>query len=177
MGRVFVTHLEGKFYSCKHCRTHLALCQDIVSKNQSLILRLELSWAFVWCWSLMLCLGFGCVVNGLNKLLRSQKPKHNKQNGLSTADMGKLISSVSVNVSLGENEERQMMTGWHTVADIFCVGCGSIVGWKYETAHEKTQKYKEGKSVLERYKVSGPDGSNYWVSHEAHVGGSDVDDA
>jgi hypothetical protein len=24
-----------------------------------------------------------------------------------------------------------MMTGMHTVSDIFCVGCGSIVGWKY----------------------------------------------
>lgn len=85
----------------------------------------------------------------------------------------------SVNVSVGEKEERLMMTGMHTVADIFCVGCGSIVGWKYvrfggrdlkknislcmlldaisylnsffqETAHEKSQKYKEGKSVLER---------------------------
>lgn len=76
-----------------------------------------------------------------------------------------------------------MITGLHTVADIFCVGCGSIVGWTYvrfrgsnlnffwfiyvsllqllvilmalslslqETAHEKNQKYKEGKSVLER---------------------------
>lgn len=70
------------------------------------------------------------------------------------------------------------MTGMHTVADIFCVGCGSIVGWKYvrfgallqkydfflcfyvaqsysigffqETAYEKSQKYKEGKSALER---------------------------
>ncbi|KAG2723890.1 hypothetical protein I3843_02G168200 [Carya illinoinensis] len=81
-----------------------------------------------------------------------------------------------VNVSVGEKEERLMMTGMHTVADIFCVGCGSIVGWKYETAHEKSQKYKEGKSVLERYMVSGPDGSNYWVSHGAHSGGSDADD-
>lgn len=36
-----------------------------------------------------------------------------------------------VNVSVGEREERMMMTGLHTVADIFCVGCGSIVGWKY----------------------------------------------
>ena len=71
-----------------------------------------------------------------------------------------------------------MLTGLHTVIDIFCVGCGSIMGWKYvsssvtyskfmvyvsllvavsymdgffqETAHEKNQKYKEGKSVLER---------------------------
>lgn len=31
--------------------------------------------------------------------------------------------------------------------------------------------------LLGRYKVSGPDGSNYWVSHETHVGGSDADDA
>ncbi|XP_022765015.1 protein yippee-like isoform X2 [Durio zibethinus] len=81
-----------------------------------------------------------------------------------------------VNVSAGKNEDRMMTTGLHTVADIFCVGCGSIVGWKYETAHEKNQKYKEGKSVLERFKVSGPDGSNYWLSHGMHVGGSDADD-
>ncbi|GAV81617.1 LOW QUALITY PROTEIN: Yippee domain-containing protein, partial [Cephalotus follicularis] len=85
-----------------------------------------------------------------------------------------LFSKV-VNVSVGGAEERNMMTGLHTVADIFCVGCGSIVGWKYETAHEKTQK-KEGKSVLERFKVSGPNGSQYWVSQEAHLGGSDGDD-
>ncbi|KAH6804334.1 Yippee family putative zinc-binding protein [Perilla frutescens var. frutescens] len=82
-----------------------------------------------------------------------------------------------VNVTLGEREERIMMTGAHTVADIFCVQCGSVVGWKYEIAHEKSQKYKERKSVLERYKISGPDGSNYWVNNEAHaVGGSDTDD-
>ncbi|XP_057432035.1 protein yippee-like [Lotus japonicus] len=82
-----------------------------------------------------------------------------------------------VNVSLGEKEDRMMMTGLHTVADIFCVGCGSMVSWKYETAHDKGQKYKEGKSVLERYKMPGPDGSNYWISHEANIGGSDADDA
>lgn len=26
-------------------------------------------------------------------------------------------------------------------------------------------------------KVTGPDGSSYWASHEAHIGGSDADDA
>lgn len=39
--------------------------------------------------------------------------------------------SGSVNVTTGEKEDRLMMTGMHTVVDIFCVGCGSIVGWKY----------------------------------------------
>ena len=29
----------------------------------------------------------------------------------------------------------------------------------------------------DRFKVSGPDGSNYWITPEAHVGGSDADDA
>ena len=37
----------------------------------------------------------------------------------------------SVNVTPGVKEDRMMITGMHTVSDIFCVGCGSIVGWKY----------------------------------------------
>ncbi|RAL36927.1 unnamed protein product [Cuscuta campestris] len=76
-----------------------------------------------------------------------------------------LFSNV-VNVTCGPHEERKMMTGLHTVADIFCVQCGSIVGWKYEIAHEKDQKYKEGKSVLERFKIVGPNESSYGASHE-----------
>ncbi|KAK9938035.1 hypothetical protein M0R45_014795 [Rubus argutus] len=55
-----------------------------------------------------------------------------------------------VNITIGALEERMMLSGLHTVADTFCCCCGQIVGWKYETAHENTQKYKEGKFVLER---------------------------
>ncbi|KHG21674.1 yippee-like protein [Gossypium arboreum] len=92
---------------------------------------------------------------------------------LSTAGMERLISLIR-----WEKEERMMMTGLHTVVDIFCVGCGSIVGWKYEAAHEKAQKYKEGKFILERFKVLGPDGGNYLAIQESLVGGSsDADDA
>ncbi|XP_073020180.1 protein yippee-like [Primulina eburnea] len=129
MGRVFAVTLEGKIYSCKHCGTHLAVSEDIISKS------------------------FYC--------------KHGK---------AYLFDKV-VNVTLGEKEERLMTTGMHVAADIFCVRCGSVVGWKYETAQEKSQKYKEGRSVLERFKISGPDGSSYWVGHEAHAGGSDADEA
>ncbi|EPS57708.1 hypothetical protein M569_17109, partial [Genlisea aurea] len=101
MGRVFAITLEGKSYSCRYCRTHLALIDDVVSKNFH--------------------------------------SRHGK---------AYLFSRV-VNVTVGDREERLMMTGSHVVADIFCVKCGSIVGWKYETAREISQKYKEGKSVLE----------------------------
>ncbi|KAF5181038.1 yippee-like [Thalictrum thalictroides] len=81
-----------------------------------------------------------------------------------------LFSKV-VNVTEGEKEDRLMMTGLHTVADIFCVGCGSIVGWKYEVAL-KVYFGEVGGS-----QVTGPDGNGYWMNHEAQVTGSDADDA
>ncbi|KAK9674135.1 hypothetical protein RND81_12G213200 [Saponaria officinalis] len=59
----------------------------------------------------------------------------------------------AINIILGTMEERQMLSGTHTVADIFCCCCGQIVGWKYEAAHDKSQKYKEGKYVLERGRI------------------------
>lgn len=42
-----------------------------------------------------------------------------------------VLYSYRVNVTVGVKEDRMMMTGLHTVADIFCVKCGSIVGWTY----------------------------------------------
>lgn len=158
-------------------------------------------------------------------------------------DAVNILFFYSVNVTVGVNEDRQMLTGMHTVADIFCVGCGSIVGWRYVRFVTVLQEYDffclynrikqlpywllsgdcswkkpevQGRKIctwtvsrnvvwenivnimwsylkrqvygelnvffllLARYKVSGPDGNNnnnYWVSHEAHVGGSDADDA
>ncbi|KAI5663527.1 hypothetical protein M9H77_22850 [Catharanthus roseus] len=79
-----------------------------------------------------------------------------------------------VNVTIGEEEDRMMITGLHTVVDIFCVGCGSIVGWKYEAAHEESQKYKEGKFILERFQVLGPNGSVYSFG-ELQPAGMDTD--
>lgn len=58
-----------------------------------------------------------------------------------------------MNITVGDLEERMMISGMHTVADIFCCCCGQIVGWKYEAACEKSQKYKEGKFVLERGRI------------------------
>ncbi|XP_019059304.1 PREDICTED: protein yippee-like At3g11230 isoform X3 [Tarenaya hassleriana] len=84
-----------------------------------------------------------------------------------------------VNVTAGEKEDRMMITGLHTVADIYCVKCGSYLGWKYEVAYEENQKYKEGKSVLERFKVSVPEVMGYWAAREAQearAGASDDED-
>ncbi|MBA0615892.1 hypothetical protein Godav_015997 [Gossypium davidsonii] len=149
MGRLFVITLEGSVYSCNHCHTHLALLDDIISK--SFHCRHGKAYLFDKVQVFL-------YMNGSNYLFS-------------------FLMHSSVNITVGEKEERMMMTGLHTVVDIFCVGCGSIVGWKYESAHEKTQKYKEGKFILERFKVLGPDGSNYLVNHDAMVSGSDADNA
>ncbi|KAH9284220.1 Yippee-like protein [Echinococcus granulosus] len=54
-----------------------------------------------------------------------------------------------VNVSCGKTEERLLLTGLHLVADIYCECCDTYLGWKYEEAYEPSQKYKEGKYIIE----------------------------
>ncbi|KAL8540993.1 hypothetical protein ACS0TY_002325 [Phlomoides rotata] len=56
-------------------------------------------------------------------------------------------------VSKGFQEDRQLITGLHVVADVHCADCREVLGWKYEKAYEESQKYKEGKVVLEKYKI------------------------
>ncbi|KAL8772188.1 MAG: hypothetical protein Q9209_002623 [Squamulea sp. 1 TL-2023] len=48
---------------------------------------------------------------------------------------------------------RQLVTGAHTVSDVSCAICGSVIGWKYDSAEEETQRYKVGKYILETKKV------------------------
>ncbi|KAH0464605.1 putative yippee-like protein Os10g0369500 isoform X4 [Dendrobium catenatum] len=58
-----------------------------------------------------------------------------------------------VNVCLGPNEDRHLLSGLHTVNDVHCSSCQQILGWRYEKAYEESQKYKEGKYILEKAKV------------------------
>jgi hypothetical protein len=38
----------------------------------------------------------------------------------------------------------------HSVCDIFCKRCKTLVGWTYAKAYEPSQKYKEGKFIIEK---------------------------
>ncbi|KAF9274129.1 hypothetical protein BGZ74_004501 [Mortierella antarctica] len=62
------------------------------------------------------------------------------------------------NIALGPKEDRVLMTGLHSVADITCTICQSVVGWIYES-----QKYKEGKYIVEKAKISK---ENHWIQRE-----------
>uniref|UniRef100_A0A7S2V7S0 Yippee domain-containing protein n=1 Tax=Entomoneis paludosa TaxID=265537 RepID=A0A7S2V7S0_9STRA len=56
----------------------------------------------------------------------------------------------AVNLTIGPPEDRTLMTGLHSVCDIFCKRCKTLVGWTYQKAYEPSQKYKEGKFIIEK---------------------------
>ena len=63
------------------------------------------------------------------------------------------MNSSSVNLTIGNAEERTLLTGIHVVADLYCNKCVTYVGWKYIDAYEEKEKYKIGKFILERAKI------------------------
>jgi hypothetical protein len=82
------------------------------------------------------CLALGGRTNGLSQNFRGQHGK------------AYLFNTV-VNIAAGEASERNMTTGRHIVRDIACRQCNETVGWKYDKAFEASEKYKEGKYILE----------------------------
>lgn len=69
-----------------------------------------------------------------------------------------------VNLNFSEVQDRVMLTGRHMVRDVSCKNCDTKLGWVYEFATEESQRYKEGRVILERALVTESDGI------EEHVG-------
>ncbi|KAI8050349.1 Yippee/Mis18 [Syncephalis plumigaleata] len=65
-----------------------------------------------------------------------------------------ILFATAYNVTPGAKEERILMTGKHTVADIQCNSCQSILGWYYYSAADCEQRYKEGKYAIEKKLIS-----------------------
>jgi hypothetical protein len=51
-----------------------------------------------------------------------------------------------------------MLTGRHFVRDVACKKCAVKLGWMYEFACEETQRYKEGRVILERALIAESEG-------------------
>ncbi|KAJ3554572.1 hypothetical protein NM688_g3035 [Phlebia brevispora] len=60
---------------------------------------------------------------------------------------GYLMHSAT-NVKMGKKEDRPLLTGVHTVADVYCLGCNDRLGWYYMKASDSSQKYKEGRGAF-----------------------------
>ncbi|KAK2537951.1 Ypel1 [Columba livia] len=114
-------------YSCIHCRAHLANHDELISKASGRSLWKEEEWE-----------------EGLNGMGK----RNGKKSFQGSQGRAYLFNSV-VNVGCGPAEERVLLTGLHAVADIYCENCKTTLGWKYEHAFESSQKYKEGKFIIE----------------------------
>lgn len=70
-----------------------------------------------------------------------------------------LIAALQVvNLQQSEVQDRVMLTGRHMVRDVSCKNCNSKLGWMYEFATEESQRYKEGRVILERALVRESEG-------------------
>ncbi|WWC73298.1 uncharacterized protein I206_107265 [Kwoniella pini CBS 10737] len=63
------------------------------------------------------------------------------------------LMNSTINTNLGEKEERKLITGTHTCADLLCASCGTSLGWKYLKTPTAEQKYKENRYILEQARV------------------------
>lgn len=80
------------------------------------------------------------------------------------------------NVTLGPLEDRHLLTGAHTVADVLCACCNRTLGWTYAAAAEASQAYKVGKYILERPLIRKRKGGSGGGSGAAAAASSDDDD-
>lgn len=82
-----------------------------------------------------------------------------------------LVSGANLlNVTLGPEEDRPLMTGRHVVADARCAVCGATVGWKYVSTGQPSQAYKVGCFILETRRVvscRGWEDGDEWVHGRA----------
>ncbi|KAF9447496.1 yippee-like protein, partial [Macrolepiota fuliginosa MF-IS2] len=53
------------------------------------------------------------------------------------------------NVTASVARVQLMTTGAHTMQEIFCTSCSVSLGWKIVKAHERSERWKEGKWLLE----------------------------
>ena len=76
-------------------------------------------------------------------------------NSASTLSTGLVSESACLpNTNIHKPVPRQLVTGAHTVSDVSCIFCDSILGWKYVAAEEDSQRYKVGKYILETKRIS-----------------------
>jgi hypothetical protein len=60
-----------------------------------------------------------------------------------------LMTHFRTNVRYDRPSIQLMTSGAYTIQEIVCLGCSAYLGWKMIHAHERTERWKEGKHILE----------------------------
>ncbi|CAO2631033.1 Protein yippee-like 1 [Lemmus lemmus] len=126
-------------YSCIHCRAHLANHDELISKASGGFPAPASMAAHNFLQLQFQTIGYPLLTSKGSFMYMSFQGSQGR---------AYLFNSV-VNVGCGPAEERVLLTGLHAVADIYCENCKTTLGWKYEHAFESSQKYKEGKFIIE----------------------------
>lgn len=132
-----LVYLDGpQVYTCGECRTHLTSHDDIISKSFHGRHGKQIEpWSKP---SLQLSILTSCPCPGRAYLFDQ-----------------------CVNIDTGPAEDRQLITGLHSVSDIFCKRCKTLIGWTYSKAYESSQKYKEGKFIIEKINLHIEESDHY----------------
>jgi len=59
------------------------------------------------------------------------------------------LTTEATNVRYDRPSIQLMTSGAYTIQEIVCLGCSAYLGWKMIHAHERTERWKEGKHILE----------------------------
>lgn len=76
--------------------------------------------------------------------------KHLMSNQFTGATGRAYLFRKCVNLAYSGIQDRMMLTGRHMVRDVACKKCSAKLGWMYEFATCPEQRYKEGKTILEK---------------------------
>ena len=106
MGKLYIDYLDGRYiYACVHCHTHFVDAENLISKVK---------------------IKYKC-----NSIFRTFMERLAKLIYFRTCNYTLNPWNDSVNVYLGPEAEKIMMTGLHRVSDIFCKMCFKLAGWTY----------------------------------------------
>ncbi|GAA6061967.1 hypothetical protein JCM10212_005211 [Sporobolomyces blumeae] len=96
---------------------------------------------------------FRCATCSLELALQDELVSRSFQGGSGPAY---LVRSV-FNAEVGVQAPKNLMSGRHVIAPLSCAGCSTEIGWKYFVSPDSSQKYKEGKCILEKDNKWTPD--------------------
>ncbi|KAA0718408.1 Protein yippee-like 5 [Triplophysa tibetana] len=136
MGRIFLDHIGGtRLFSCANCDTILTNRSELISTRFTGATGRAFLFNKACCKIICNTHAFlGCINEDVS------------------------LNWLVVNLQYSEVQDRVMLTGRHMVRDVSCKNCNSKLGWIYEFATEDSQRYKEGRVILERALVRESEG-------------------
>lgn len=150
MGRIFLDHIGGtRLFSCANCDTILTNRSELISTRFTGAT--GRAFLFNKVWKNFIPFNSALISNQTGNLFNVWSPA-------SKCAYMPVSPLQVVNLQYSEVQDRVMLTGRHMVRDVSCKNCNSKLGWIYEFATEDSQRYKEGRVILERALVRESEG-------------------